>query len=42
MARSVKVPDTVVAQGSQIAEERDMSLKEAIRYMCRSSEGYDV
>jgi len=42
MARSVKVPDAVVEQGVKIAEDRDMSLKEAIRYMCRSPEGYDV
>jgi len=38
----VIVPDTVYDVADDIAKEKDMSRKEAIRLMCRSTEGYDV
>jgi len=38
----VIVPDTVYEEAERIADERDMSRKEAVRYMCRSTEGFDV
>lgn len=37
----MKVPDSVYAQAGEIADERDMSMKEAVRLMCREG-GYDV
>lgn len=41
MGKTVKVPDTVHKEAKEIAESRDMTIKEAIRYMCREG-GYDV
>jgi len=37
----MKVPDTVHEQAKQIAEDKDMTMKEAVRLMCREG-GYDV
>jgi len=37
----MKVPDTVHKRAKQIAKERDMTMKEAVRLMCREG-GYDV
>jgi len=37
----VTVPTTVYEKAQEIAVERDMSLKEAVRYMCREG-NYDV
>jgi hypothetical protein len=36
------VPDTVHDQAAEMAAEKDMSMKEAVRQMCRSTEGFDV
>lgn len=41
MAQMARVPDTVHERATELAEERDMSIKEAIRYMCREG-GFDV
>lgn len=41
MAKSVKVPETVYQMSDDLADERDMSKKEAIRFMCRKG-GFDV
>lgn len=41
MAETVRVPDSVYNQANEIAGEREMSIKEAIRFMCREG-GYDV
>jgi hypothetical protein len=41
MSEQVKIPDTVYEKAETIAEQRDMSKKEAIRFMCREG-GYDV
>lgn len=38
----MKVPDSVHERATQISEEKDMTKKEAVRLMCRESEGYDV
>jgi antitoxin component of RelBE/YafQ-DinJ toxin-antitoxin module len=37
----MKVPDPVRERAEEIAEQRDMSMKEAVRLMCREG-GYDV
>jgi hypothetical protein len=37
----VAVPSTVYEQAKVIGEQRDMSLKEAVRYMCREGD-FDV
>jgi hypothetical protein len=37
----VTVPTTVYEKAQEVAVERDMSLKEAVRYMCRQG-NYDV
>jgi len=37
----MKVPDSVYERAKEIGEERDMTMKEAVRLMCRE-EGYDV
>lgn len=42
MSRQVVVPDTVAEKAAKIAAKRDMTRKEAIRLMCRSTAGYDV
>ena len=36
------VPDSVHDRASEMAEDKDMTMKEAVRLMCRSTEGYDV
>jgi hypothetical protein len=41
VAESVKVTDPVYREASDIAEERDVSVKEAIAIMCREGE-YNV
>lgn len=41
MTKRVVVPDTVYEAAEELAEERDMTLKEAIRHMCQAG-GYDV
>lgn len=41
MSERVTVPDTVYDEADRISDERDMSIKEAIRQMCREG-GYDV
>jgi len=41
MSELMKVPDTVYSRAKELAEERDMSMKEAVRLMCREG-GYDV
>lgn len=38
---TVRIPKTVYDKAGEIASDRGMSLKEAIRYMCREG-GYDV
>ncbi len=37
----IAVPRTVYEQAKVIGEERDMTLKEAVRYMCREGD-FDV
>lgn len=37
----MKVPDSVYAQAESMADEMDMSMKEAVRLMCREG-GYNV
>jgi hypothetical protein len=37
----MKVPDTVYREAKRIAGESDMTMKEAVRRMCREG-GYDV
>jgi len=37
----MRVPDSVYSQAKDIAEKRDMSMKEAIRFMCRQG-SFDV
>jgi hypothetical protein len=37
----MKVPDTVYREAERLADEKDMSMKEAVRMMCREG-GYDV
>jgi hypothetical protein len=41
MTAVIAVPDTVYEKADEIAEENDMSLKEAVRQMCREGE-HDV
>jgi len=41
VSRAVRVPDTVYNVAEELTEERDCSMKEAIRYM-RKAEGFDV
>jgi hypothetical protein len=41
MTKQLKVPDPVYHQAEEVAEERDLSLKAAIAFMCREG-GYDV
>lgn len=42
MSKRVMVPDTVYERAEAIAEEKDMTMKEAVRLMCRSAEGFEV
>jgi hypothetical protein len=37
----MKVPDEVYARASELSEDRDMTMKEALRQMCREG-GHDV
>jgi hypothetical protein len=37
----MRVPETVHAHAKEVAKERDMSMKEALRHMCRG-DGIDV
>jgi hypothetical protein len=37
----MKVPDTVYEKAEKMAEEKDTTMKEAVRMMCRGGE-YDV
>lgn len=37
----MKVPDSVHERAKEIGDERDMTMKEAVRLMCREG-GYDV
>jgi len=37
----MRVPDSVYEQAAELARNRDMSMKEAVRLMCRDG-GYDV
>jgi len=41
MSQLMRVPDAVYEQASEIAKARDMSMKEAVRMMCRDGD-YDV
>lgn len=41
MSHQVKVPDSVYDEADKISKERDTTIKEAIRMMCREG-GYDV
>jgi hypothetical protein len=41
MSQRVLVPDTVDTEAERLAEELDMSKKEAIRHMCQEG-GFDV
>lgn len=41
MSEQVKIPDPVYEKAQELVEERDTSIKEAIRIMCREG-GYDV
>lgn len=41
MGKQIRVPDTVHSKADDIADERDMTIKEAIRFMCRTG-GFDV
>jgi len=41
MAKRVVVPNTVYDRANEIAEDREMSIKEAIRHMAQEG-GYDV
>jgi len=41
VSRSLRIPDTVHDKAKELSEQKDMSLKEAIRTMCREG-GYDV
>lgn len=38
----MKVPDEVYERASTMSDEQDMTMKEAIRLMCREGEGHDV
>lgn len=37
----MKVPDSVHEKAGELADEKDMTMKEAVRLMCREG-GYDV
>jgi len=37
----MKVPDSVYQEAKKISEQRDMTMKEAVRLMCREG-GYNV
>ena len=37
----MKVPDSVYEQASELSGEKDMTMKEAVRFMCREG-GYSV
>jgi len=37
----MKVPDEVYNQASQMSEDSDMTMKEAVRHMCREGD-FDV
>lgn len=41
VSQIMKVPDSVHEQAKEIGEQRDMTMKEAVRLMCREG-GYDV
>lgn len=41
MSHTVKIPDTVHEKAKEVSKERDATLGEAIRLMCRDG-GYDV
>lgn len=41
MGKQIRVPDTVHEKAGDVAEKRDMTIKEAIRFMCRTG-GFDV
>lgn len=41
VSENMKVPDTVYSEAGEIADEKDMTMKEAVRMMCREG-GYDV
>jgi len=38
MTRLARVPETVIEQASELGDEKDMSIGEAIRHMCRNGE----
>lgn len=40
-SKTIRIPTTVYEQAEAVADERDMTLKEAIRHMCQEA-GYDV
>jgi hypothetical protein len=39
---TIGIPDTVHEQANKIANEKDMSIKEAVRYMCNEPRDFDV
>ena len=41
MAQRVVIPNTVYNKATEIAEQREMSIKEAVRHMAQEG-GYDV
>lgn len=42
VSKTMKVPDSVHERATELAEAKDMTKKEAVRFMCRDTEGYDV
>jgi antitoxin component of RelBE/YafQ-DinJ toxin-antitoxin module len=41
VAVTIRIPDTVHEKADELSKERDMSIKEAVRYMCREGD-FDV
>lgn len=41
MSKQMKVPNSVYDKADELASEKDMSMKEAVRMMCREG-NYDV
>jgi len=41
VSQIMKVPDGVYERAKEMAKEKDITMKEAVRYMCRE-DGFDV
>ena len=41
MSKVMKVPESVHSAAGELAEQKDMTMKEAVRLMCREG-GFDV